>query len=65
MNKVKYNKLAKYENFVEDLKKFIKKEKYGYQQLQKGYTNITFREIFSTIDFIEKKIENFEKEVNL
>jgi len=65
MNKVKHNKIARYENFVEDLKKFIKKEKYGYQQLQKGYTNITFREIFSTIDFIERKIEAIEKEVNL
>ena len=63
MKKVRYNKIAKYENFIEDLKKFIKKEKYGYQQLQKGYTNITFREIFSTIDFIEKKIETIEEEI--
>jgi len=60
----KFNKLAKYENFVEDLKKFLKREKYGYQELQKGYTNVTFREIFSTIDFIEKKIENLEEEEN-
>jgi len=58
----KYNKLAKYENFVEDLKKFLKREKDGYQELQKGWQNVTFREVFSTIDFIEKKIEKLEGE---
>ena len=58
----KYNKLAKYENFVEDLKKFLKREKSGYQELSKGWQNVTFREVFSTIDFIEKKIEKLEEE---
>ena len=59
----KYNKIAKYENFIDDLKKILEKERYGYQQLQKGYIgNVTFKEIFSTIDFIKRKIEDLEKE---
>ena len=62
MNKNKYNKIVKYENFIDDLKKFLEKERYGYQQLQKGYIeNVTFKEIFSTIDFIERKIKDIEK----
>ena len=58
----KYNKISKYEKFLKDLLKHTNTQIQGFTYLQKGYTNVTFREVFQSLGSIKKKIEEFIEE---
>jgi len=54
--------ISKHEKFLDKLLEHIKNQIKGFKYLEKGYTNITFRDISQSLESIKKKIEKFREE---
>ena len=58
----RFMRIVKHEKFLDELLDFVNNQIKGFKYLQRGYTDVTFREIFQSLESIKKKIEKFEEE---